>query len=138
MKRVIRASAYDNATIFEDENYIFKKEHGIGVNDTPYYGLAVKAKNGSPADKHVVQVRLNSDFPRYEGAPVGITYQGAYVAHGMRSSTDTWDDTQEYIEVLQDSLDFAKKVTQWIKHNGYDKVNPDVEPDYDDDYDLDE
>lgn len=138
MKRVIRASAYDNDMIFEDENYIFKKEHGTGVNDTPYYGLAVREKDGSLADKHTVQVRLSSNYPRFEGTPVGITYRGAYVAHGMRGVTDTWDDTEEYIEVLQDALDFAKKVTQWIRDNGYDKANPDVEPIVEDDYDLDE
>ena len=120
MKRVIRANT--NSVIFEDEFFVFKTESGIGRNDTPWEGLVVKSKPGSLAEVHVVEVRLNTTgWPNYEGEPIKHQYSDAYVAHGMGMAQDTWEDTEDYIYVLEDALDFAKRVTEWIRDNGWGK-----------------
>lgn len=89
------------------------------MGDTPWYGLTVKTKEGSPAYKHVVEIRLNSmgtspHYTDFNGEPVTFQYSDAYVAHGMRSKMDTLDDTEEYIDVLEDAVDFARRVNEWL------------------------
>lgn len=115
MKRVIRASKY-NDVIFEDENFEFVRTQGVGINHTPWTGLAVVSKG--LAKKHVVEIRLESrGWYDYDGTPVEFTYSGVEVAHGMRSTRDTLDETVEYIEVLEDALDFAYRVQDWLDAN---------------------
>ena len=116
MKRYIKSSSY--RAIFEDENFVFSKTSGIGMNNTPWQGLEVDTKPGSIAQKHVVEVRLN--FRRkgdFDGNLVIYYYTDAYVAHGSRMTQDSLKDTEEYIEVLQDAVDFAYRVNQWLHEN---------------------
>ena len=128
MKRVIRGGTNVRETIFEDENFDFVRTHGIGMQDTPWTGLAVVTKPGSLAKKHVVEIRLNSiGNPDFNGEPVNYQYKDAYVAHGMRGEADTLDDTAEYIDVLEDALDFAYRVNNWIFDN-YDIDNDEIDP----------
>lgn len=118
MRKVIKGGTNVRETIFEDENFDFVRTHGIGRNDTPWTGLAVVTKEGTPAKKHVVEIRLNyKGDPEFDGTPVEYKYSGCQVAHGMRSQIDTLDDTAEYIEVLEDALDFAYRVNDWLFHN---------------------
>ena len=118
MRRVIKGGTNVRETIFEDENFEFTRTRGVSINDTPWEGLAVITKEGTPAKKHVIEIRLNgSNFPDFNGEPVKYTYKDAYVAHGMRTRIDTLDETAEYIEALEDALDFAYKVNDWIFHN---------------------
>lgn len=113
MKRVIRAAADANPVIFEDEMFTFCKESGIGVEDTPWEGLTVKSKG--LAKKHVVEIRLNvKGNPAFDGEPVKFQYKDCYIAHGMRSASDTLDETAEYIDVLENAIDFAERVNDWI------------------------
>lgn len=119
MKRVIKASS--QLIIFEDENFVFAKVLGVGRNDTPYEGLEIITKKNSLAYKHVVEVRLNlSNSPRFEGSPVKCTYSDAYVVHGTRGTMDTLEETAEYIDVLEDALDFANRVNAWLWNEGID------------------
>lgn len=114
MKKFICANT-ENNVIFEDEYFTFTKARGIGMNDTPWYGLTVKTKEGTPAKKHVVEIRLNSmGMPDYNGEPITYQYSDAYVAHGMRQTMDTLEDTEEYIDVLEDAVDFARRVNEWL------------------------
>lgn len=114
MKRVIKASVAGNV-IFEDENFIFRKESGVGMQDTPWNGLRVDSKG--LAEKHVVEVRLtpvNSDF---NGEPITFRYRDVYVGNGMRSVVSTLDETLELSDVLADAVDFAYRVIDWIRDN---------------------
>lgn len=90
---------------------------GIGVENTPYTMLEVLTEG--LARKHVVEIRLNSSWEDFIGAPVKYSYSGSYVAHGMRGTMDTLDDTLEYIEVLKQAVRFAKQVNRYIKKNGW-------------------
>ena len=117
MKRMIRASV-GNEIIFQDENFIFKRTRGVGMNNTPWTGLAVVSIGA--AEKHVVEVRLKSmSRDTFDGKPVEFKYydDGAYVVHGTRMDWDSLDDTIEYIHVLEDAVDFARKVNQWLQEN---------------------
>lgn len=111
MKKWIRA-AY-RPVIFEDEMFAFVKDSGVGVKDTPWEGLEVISKG--LAEKHVVSIRLNTKGnPRFEGEPIKFEYKDCYISHGMRGRADTLDETAEYIDVLEDALDFANRVNEWL------------------------
>ena len=112
MKRVIKANRDVRQVIFEDENFEVRKEYGVGIDDTPFISVYVLTKPRSLAKKHVVEVRLDTagGFPNYR-------YNGAYVAHGMRMTSDTLDETREYIAVLEDAIDFAERVDAWLQAN---------------------
>ena len=119
MKKVIRGGSNVRETIFEDEYFDLVKSHGIGINNTPWSGLDVVTKEG-PARKHVVEIRLNTKdrgTHLFDGTPVNYEYRDCYIAHGMRSVMDTLDDTREYIKVLQDAVDFAERVNQYLYDN---------------------
>ena len=116
MKKIIKGGTNVRETIFEDEYFDFVETHGIGVNDTPWSGLAVVSKG--LAVKHVVEIRLNSKgMPEYNGDPIEYEYKDAYVTHGMRATMDTLEETEEYIEVLEDAVDFARRVNEYLYRN---------------------
>lgn len=114
MKRVIRAT---NDIIFEDPYFALRKRYGVGMNDTPYEALEVISK--AIPEKYVVEIRLESYHPAFEGEPVKYEYRKdpATVAHGMAMRQETLEDTEEYIEVLEDAVAFARKVNNWINQN---------------------
>jgi len=118
MKKLIKASK-GLGTIFEDENFEFVKQRGTGMNDTLWSGLAVRTKDGSLAEKHVVRIDLETgNNPIFDGEPVEYKYYSdAVVSHGMRMKKDTLKDTQEYIAVLEDAVDFAERVNAWLEEN---------------------
>lgn len=122
MKKYIKSAIIpESGTIFEDEYFVFTKTAGRGINNTPWTGLKVVSR--SLAEKHVVYIRLDAiNNPRFEGQPVEYEYRNAHVSHGMRSSEDTLDETEEYIAVLEDAVDFAKRVNTWLFEN-YEGVN---------------
>ena len=100
-------------TIFEDEYFDFIEVSGIGMNDTPWSGLEVKSKG--LADKYVIGIQLqSSNWPKFKGEPVQWTYKNAYVNQGMRSATNTLDETREVIKVLEDAVDFAERINEYL------------------------
>lgn len=112
MKKYVRATT--DRVIFEDSLFSFVKESGVGINDTPWTGLKVISKG--LAKKHVVEIRLNSrGWHDFDGEPVDFEYSGCYIAHGMRSTSDTLDETAEYIDVLEDAYSFALQVDEWLQ-----------------------
>lgn len=98
-----------------DGNFILYRVEGVGRNDTPYSDLEVVSEG--LADKHVIEIRLESTMPRFEGKPVQYKYYGSYISHGMRMNSDTLAETEEYIKVLQEAVDFAHQVNQYIDQN---------------------
>lgn len=114
MKRVIKASTYGDV-IFEDENFVFQSDSGVGMNSTPWEGLVVESKG--LAYKHVVDIRLTSTYADFNGEPVVYKYRDVYVAHGMRTTSDSLDETLECAKVLEDAVDFAHRVIDWIRSN---------------------
>lgn len=103
--------------IFTQGDFTLVKESGVGMNNTPWEGLKVISEGA--ADKHVVEVRLVSDYQAYDGKPIKRRYEEVYVSHGMRSQSDSFADTAEYIQVLQDALEFAKRVDRYIHDNDW-------------------
>ena len=93
------------------------KVEGVGMSNTPY--TALKVESSGLAEKHVVEIRLQSTWQDFTGDPVKYSYYGVEVAHGMRSVADTLKETQEYIGVLQSALSFAYKVEDYIADNGW-------------------
>lgn len=103
--------------IFTVGDFSLVHESSIGREDTPLEGL--KVISDGLAEKHVVEVRLDSDFQSFNGEPVKYMYYNIYIAHGMRMKSDTIEETKEYIQVLQDAIEFAKKVEVWCKENNW-------------------
>ena len=105
--------------IFSEGPFTLVKKQGVGMNNTPWEGLEVKSSDA--ADKHVVEIRLEPNWPKFEGQPVKYSYnpEKTNIAHGMRMSADTLADTQEYIEVLQAALSFVKRVNDYIINNDW-------------------
>lgn len=101
--------------ILKSKNFNFAILKGVGVNDTPYTRLEVETKGA--ARKHVVSIDLDFQWEDFEGKPVQYKYYDVRVNHGMRMKTDTLEETLEYIDVLKEAVDFAKKVVKWIDKN---------------------
>lgn len=102
-------------TIFSNSNFIFFKYSGIGVNDTPFESLSV-ASIGD-ADKYVIEVRLNTDIQAFTGKPVQYKYHDAVVSYGLQSRQYTLDDTKNFINILQDAVEFAERINQWLSED---------------------
>ena len=97
-------------------DFTLVKEEGIGINDTPWSGLKVISSGN--AEKHVVEIRLNTGrSPNFDGNPVQWKYVDTYIAHGMRSVCDTYPEIEEYIEVLQEAVDFGRKINHFIEQS---------------------
>lgn len=113
MKRMIRASKSDRKVIFEDKLFSFVVDEGIGVNNTPWRGLKVVSKG--LAKKHIVEIRLNlSNSPDFDGEPVFYTYSDCYISYGLRMQSDTLEETADFINVLEDAIDFANHINRWL------------------------
>lgn len=102
-------------TIFSNSNFIFFKYSGVGVNDTPFESLRV-ASIGD-ADKYAIEVRLNTDMQVFTGKPVQYKYHDAVVSYGLPSRQYTLDDTKNFINILQDAVEFAERINQWLSED---------------------
>lgn len=117
MKKLIVANT--NNILLQSNDGMFKliRTSGIGMEDTPWEGLAVRSYG--LAEKHVVDIRLDTRWTDFNGDPVSETYYNVYVSHGMRSLADTLAETQEYIDVLQSAVDFAEQVQKYMQKHGW-------------------
>lgn len=99
-------------------DYTLVKKSGVGAGDRPWEGLEVRSSGN--ADKHVVEIRLDSDnfmTNIKSNEPFKYTYNDVHIAHGMRSCKDTIQETKEYIEVLTEAIEFAGIVKEYIKNS---------------------
>ena len=115
MKRVIRASISNNNPLLTSKYFDLVETHGDSRYGYEWEGLKVVSKGA--AEKHVVEIRLDTSnhmSENIEGDVFTYEYDNAYVAHGMRSRADTLEETEEYIEVLQEAVEFAREVIQFI------------------------
>lgn len=101
-------------------NFIFYKRNGIGMNDTPFESLEIRSEG--LAEKHVVEIRLDSDYKPYDGKPIKHTYSDVYISHGMRGHKDTIDDIKEYIEVLNEAIEFVQYIKDFIENSDWKKL----------------
>lgn len=117
VRKSLKESDNDPLLISSNGNFILVNSSGVGINDTPWNGLEVISRKN--ARKHVVEIRLDSNFPKFEGDPVHFKYwpDSVSVTHGNRMTRDTLQDTKEYILVLQEAIDFSKMVSDFIKNN---------------------
>lgn len=117
IRKSLKESNNDPLLISSNGNFILVNNSGVGINDTPWNGLEVISRKN--ARKHVVEVHLDSNSPKFEGDPVHFKYwpDSVSVTHGNRMTRDTLQDTKEYILVLQEAIDFSKMVSDFIKNN---------------------
>ena len=101
--------------ISTNSNFRLCKRSGKGVNDTQYEELVVISDN--LADKYVVEIRLESDYLPYIGEFVRNKYGDVYIAHGMRSVNESLSETKEYVDVLNEAIEFAYTVKDFINSN---------------------
>ena len=111
MKRYVKGAQSEALMTSSNGNFWLVNESGIGINDTPWTGLRVMSSD--EAEEYVIEIRLDSKgFADFNGEPVHKTYRGAYIAHGMRSRVETLDETERYVELLQEAIDFARKINK--------------------------
>lgn len=96
-------------------NFCLCHRHGVGINDTPYEELRVTSVR--LADKYVIEIRLDADFNDFNGKHIKNTYNDVYIAHGMRSAKESLAETKEYVEVLNEAIEFAEKIKDYIEYN---------------------
>ena len=111
--------AYENLISSSSGNFVLIKKEKIGRSDIPCESLEVRSVNNG--DKYVVRIDLdgyvNWDREDEEDkTPVRYQYTNKVnVAHGFRSTTESLEETAEYIEVMKEALDFAYKVKTYIE-----------------------
>ncbi len=112
MKRIV-ASGYDS--IMESNDGLFKlvKYESTGRDNIHYTALEVKS--GELARKFVVEIRLNSTVFQDEDFQYKYYPEGTYVAHGMSMTHENLEDTEDYIYVLREAVEFARKVNAYIR-----------------------
>ena len=96
-------------------NFYLYHRSGISLNNTPIEELRVQSLD--LADKYVVEIRLESDYPDFDGKPKKIVYHNVYIARGTRSSQDTLVETKEYIELLNEAVDFVERINNYLDTN---------------------
>lgn len=99
-------------------NFTLCKREGVGINDTPYTQLEVLS-NGD-AEKYVVEIRLNSDMPSYDGKPVKFSHSDCHISYGLRNIILSDSDIKEFINVLNEALEFETKIRDYIETVGND------------------
>ena len=111
--------AYENIMKSSKGNFVLTRVEGIGRNDIPYIQLQVRSVNDG--EKYVVRIDLESRWVNFDRddpedkTPIRTTYTDRVtIAHGFRSTTETLEETAEYIEVMKEALDFAYKVKEYI------------------------
>ena len=80
----------------------------VGINNTPWSGYQV-VRTGD-ADRFVVDIDLVVASQDFVGQPVQIHYYDVRVRHGMSYRTEDLNDTERYIEILHEAVDFARKI----------------------------
>ena len=88
--------------------FVLIKRSGVGINNTPWSGYQV-VRQGD-AERFVVDVDLVVASQDFVGQPVQIHYYDVRVRHGMSYRVEDLEDTERYIEILKEAVDFAKKI----------------------------
>lgn len=101
--------------IFQNENFQFMEYSGVGVNDTEYQALRVDRIGN--AEKYMVDVELNFKFPNFNGDFVKYKYYDATVTYGSSNRIPKLEEVEEFIEVLQDGIAFARYINKWLDEN---------------------
>ena len=89
--------------------------NGIGINDTEYQALKVMSVD--KAEDCVVEIRLNFQWLDFNGGFEKYKYYDAVVAYGFGSKSLSLKETEEFIEVLQDGIAFARSINRWLDEN---------------------
>ena len=105
-------------TIMKSDDGLFEfvkktgTKKGEDDEEIPWVHFDVYSKGA--AEKHVVRISLGIYGSNFDDP----WYQYVEVNHGMRMRRDTFEDTEEYINVLTSALKFAKQIAQYLKDNG--------------------
>ena len=117
LNRLIEAADVERKTELKSDDGLFELVKSYGTKkddndeDVPWIHYDV-VSNGA-AKKHVVRIALE-----YYGDYDDPWYRYAEVSHGMRMRRDTFEDTEEYINVLTSALKFAKQVQKYMQDIG--------------------
>lgn len=101
--------------IFQNEHFQFIEYSGTGINDTEYQAL--KVMSTGKAEEYVVEVRLNFQWLDFNGGFEKYKYYDAVVAYGFGSKSLSLKETEEFIEVLQNGISFARSINRWLDEN---------------------
>lgn len=108
-----------DSIIFEDKNFEFGIESGVGVRETPWKSFAVKSKRYSNAEKYAVRVYLEQSYEEFRGTPVEFEVMEIGVNFHGCSSIDVQTQTvSEYIQTLNEAVAFAERVQGYFESKG--------------------
>ena len=99
-------------------NFTLCKREGVGMNDTPFTQLEVISSGD--AEKYIVEIRLKSDMPSYIGKPVKYSHSDCNISYGLRNIVLNDSDIKEFIEVLNEALEFETKIRDYLETVGND------------------
>lgn len=100
MRDKLLVSSYNNYILYK----IRKEDENGELKETLY-----QVQSDGDASKYVVEIRFGWSDDYHEK-----DYNKITIAHGMRYCDDTIAETQEYINVLQEALDFIPRIKDAI------------------------
>lgn len=102
--------------IMQNDNFMFIMYEGTGMQDTPYACLEVRSIG--KADEQAVHIGMHGNMPKFDGTPVQYKYHDdACVTYGLNNRIPSRKDIEDFIEVLQDAINFADRVNAWLNDN---------------------
>lgn len=69
------------------------------------------------AEEYVVEIRLNFQWLDFNGGFEKYKYYDAVVVYGFGSKSLSLKETEEFIEVLQNGIAFARSINKWLDEN---------------------
>ena len=102
----------EDGTIFENENFRFLKRSGKTIRDEDYSKYEVETIKGSAADKQVVDIRVDKSVGGLFGDGSRPGSGRIYIGIGSPMSIDR--SIPQLISVLEDAMDFARKVADYL------------------------
>ena len=113
MKKYVKAgTSGDLLLTSRGGNFKLYTESGIGMHNTPWTGF--KVVRSKLADKHVVDVRVDTQWADLNGEPVEYQPRACYVAYGMRSTRGTVADIQTFIRLLEEAIEFKYEIDDYF------------------------
>lgn len=101
----------EDGTIFENENFRFLKRSGKTIQDEDYSTYEVETIRGSAADKQVVSISVDKSVGLFTSSSKPGSGR-IYINIGSPMRIDR--SIPQLISVLEDAMDFARKVADYL------------------------
>ena len=113
MKKYVKASRSGEVLLTSrGGNFKLCTNSGIGMQNTPWTGFVVV--RSKLADKHVVDIRIDTQWADFNGEPVDYQPRACHVCNGMRSTRDTIADLQTFILLLEEAIEFKYEIDDYF------------------------